>query len=50
MTDLDFQEIIERWDAIERGETFQISRNGRPVAIFERYLGLDVTEAPSQID
>jgi hypothetical protein len=42
MTDLDFAEIIDRWDAvldaIECGESFRIFRNGRPIAIFKRHL------------
>jgi antitoxin (DNA-binding transcriptional repressor) of toxin-antitoxin stability system len=53
MTDLDFREVIERWDAIldaaQRGETFRVFRNERPVAVLEpsQYRALDQGEATS---
>ena len=50
MTELDFQEVIERFDeildAVERGETFCIFRNGRPVALLEPHAPL----RPAQTD
>jgi antitoxin (DNA-binding transcriptional repressor) of toxin-antitoxin stability system len=39
MTELDFSEVIERFDAIldavEHGESFRVFRNGRPIAVLE---------------
>lgn len=39
MTELDFAEVIERFDeildAVERGERFRVLRHGRPIAILE---------------
>jgi|KBSSwiStaDraftv2_1062776.scaffolds.fasta_scaffold199496_2 prevent-host-death family protein len=41
MTELDFQEVIERFDeildAVERGEIFCVFREGRPVAMLQPY-------------
>ena len=49
MTELDFLELIERWDeildAVERGETFRVFREGRPIARLEPAAAL-----PGQID
>jgi antitoxin (DNA-binding transcriptional repressor) of toxin-antitoxin stability system len=39
MTELDFKEVIARFDeildAVARGETFRVLREGRPVALME---------------
>jgi hypothetical protein len=51
MTELDFREVIERFDEIldgvERGETFRVFRDGRAIAILERsrFYGPDQVEA-----
>lgn len=43
MIELDFKEVIERFDeildAVERGQTFRVFRNGRPIAAMERPSG-----------
>ena len=42
ITELDFQQIIDRFDAIldavERGERFCVLRNGRAIATMEPHL------------
>jgi antitoxin (DNA-binding transcriptional repressor) of toxin-antitoxin stability system len=49
MIELDFREVIERFDelldAVERGETFSVFRDGRPIAIMQRSQARDVAEA-----
>ena len=45
MTDLDFLEVIERFDeildAVEKGETFNVFREGRPVAVLKPSTALN---------
>ena len=45
MTELDFLEVIERFDeildAVERGETFRVFREGHPVALLEPHAALN---------
>ena len=40
MIELDFREVMERFDeildAVERGETNSVFRDGRPIAIMQR--------------
>jgi antitoxin (DNA-binding transcriptional repressor) of toxin-antitoxin stability system len=49
MIELDFREVIERFDeildAVERGEAFRVFRNGRPIAILERSRAEDLALA-----
>jgi len=49
MIELDLREVIERFDelldAVERGETFSVFRDGRPIAIMQRSQARDVAEA-----
>ena len=49
MIDLDFHELIERFDeiheAVERGETFSVFRDGRPIAIMQRSQSQDLVHA-----
>jgi antitoxin (DNA-binding transcriptional repressor) of toxin-antitoxin stability system len=51
MIELDFREVIERFDelldAVERGETFSVFRDGRPIAIMQRSQARDLVEAES---
>jgi antitoxin (DNA-binding transcriptional repressor) of toxin-antitoxin stability system len=48
MTELDFGEVIERFDAIlaavERGESFRVFRNGRPIAMLEPAADRDLEQ------
>ena len=50
MTDLDFAELSERFDeildAVERGASFRVFRNGRPIAWLKRSDGW----YPEQLD
>ena len=49
MTELDFGEVIERFDAIldavERGESFRVFRNGHPIAVLEPAENQDLGQA-----
>jgi antitoxin (DNA-binding transcriptional repressor) of toxin-antitoxin stability system len=49
MIELDFREVIERFDeildAVERGETFSVFRAGRPIAIMQKSQAEDLAEA-----
>jgi antitoxin (DNA-binding transcriptional repressor) of toxin-antitoxin stability system len=49
MTELDFGEVIERFDAIldavERGESFRVFRNGQPIAVLEPAESQDLGQA-----
>ena len=40
MIELDFREVMERFDeildAVERGETYSVFRDGRPIATMQR--------------
>ena len=49
MIKLDFREVIERFDeildAVERGETFSVFRDGRPIAIMQKSQARDLDQA-----
>jgi hypothetical protein len=49
MIELDFREVILRFDeildAVERGATFSVFRDGRPIATMQRSQARDLVEA-----